>query len=251
MRLQCFLLLAWLTPAGFGAVCDAVHFAGGTYGFQLSGSPSISGSAKPAVAVGRIVLDAEGGLSGYSSLNFGGWYLGNPVSGTYQFQQDCSLTFRLQDDSGNFQNFAGSLSVDERNGNFQQTDAGANARGTLTKVPQTCGDPDFRPSYRFRLAGHGVGMETGADGAEVAVAGTIEASAGSLTVRAEDPSIPPTSGTYTVGSDCFVELEFPTPSAAAPGPTRKFRGILMNDGADLRGIETDPATAVTLTLNAR
>ena len=82
----------------------------GAYGFQLSGSSTISGRPSPVGGVGRLVFeDARRTVSGYSSVNFNGFFLGNPVTGSYEFQTDCTLTWTMQDDSGAFQHFKGTV----------------------------------------------------------------------------------------------------------------------------------------------
>src|SRR5271155_586859 len=89
-------------------VCDPAKLEG-AYGFELSGQTNISGESKPVVSVGRLVFDGQGVVSGYSSINFSGFFLGNPVTGKYEAHTDCTITWTLQDDSGAFQNFDGKL----------------------------------------------------------------------------------------------------------------------------------------------
>ena len=96
MRL--LLTLAFCVP-GFSQVCGNFDLSG-AYGFQLSGNPTIAGLAKPMAAVGRLDFSRDGKISGTSSVNFGGLFLGNPVTGTFTSTgANCSLTFDLQDDS--------------------------------------------------------------------------------------------------------------------------------------------------------
>jgi len=84
-----------MVASASGAVCGANDLSGG-YGFRLSGTNTISESPKPAAAVGRIVFEAGGEVSGTSSVNFDGLFLGNPVRGKYTFKTDCSLEFELR-----------------------------------------------------------------------------------------------------------------------------------------------------------
>src|SRR5580658_3284447 len=113
-----------LSCTAFAAdVCNPNDFQG-AYGFQLSGTSAISGEAKPIAGVGRMVLDGSGGLSGTSSVTFSGVLQGNPVTGTYEAHTDCSVSWALQDDSGAYQHFAGTMSPDGKRVQFRQTDPG-------------------------------------------------------------------------------------------------------------------------------
>jgi hypothetical protein len=108
-----FLLLWWILAlsVGHAAVCDPKAFHG-AYGLSLTGATTIGGPARPVAVVGRLVLDDSGNLSGISSASFTGLILGNQVTGKYEAQTDCSVTWTLQDDSGNLQHFAGTMSAD-------------------------------------------------------------------------------------------------------------------------------------------
>src|SRR5450755_2581193 len=133
MRTNWLLLLVLLPAAHAADYCDPVKLAG-PYAFQLSGSTTISGEQKPTASVGRIVFDGSGGLSGTASAMFSGFLLGNPVTGTYEAKQDCSVTWKLQDDSGAFQNFAGTLSPDLARIQFRQSDPGGAQLGIMQKT---------------------------------------------------------------------------------------------------------------------
>src|SRR5437764_11608644 len=113
-------------------VCDPAKLSG-TYAVQLSGVTTISGTEKPATSLARIVFDGSGNLKGTASAMFTGFLLANPVTGTYEAHADCGLTWKLQDDSGAFQNFSGTLSPDLNRAQFRQTDPGGAQRGILLK----------------------------------------------------------------------------------------------------------------------
>src|SRR3954464_3829082 len=95
------------------------------YGFQLAGTSTISGKPTPVAAIGRLTFDADGKVSGYSSVNFNGLFLGNPVIGTYEMNTDCGMTWKMQDTSGGWQSFAGKVKPGGGQIQFHQTDAGA------------------------------------------------------------------------------------------------------------------------------
>ena len=70
--------------------------------------------SKPSVSVGSLefqmgVRCTRAASRGYSSTHFSGFLQGNPVTGAYEAHNDCSLTWTLQDDSGNYQHFTGTM----------------------------------------------------------------------------------------------------------------------------------------------
>src|ERR1035441_10428503 len=113
MRMNWLFLL--VVPSGLAAqaalVCDPAKLIG-PYAFQLTGSTDISGTPQPTTSLGRIAFDGRGSLSGTASATFRGLLLGNPVTGSYEAKSDCSAIWKLQDDSGAFQNFSGTFSTD-------------------------------------------------------------------------------------------------------------------------------------------
>src|SRR5882724_3045809 len=86
-------------PTHAADVCAARDLQG-PYAFQLSGISTISGSPAPVAGLARLEFDGKSEVSGYSSVNFNGLLLGNPVTGTYEVSSDCKLAWSLQDDSG-------------------------------------------------------------------------------------------------------------------------------------------------------
>jgi hypothetical protein len=124
-------MLGSLPVASFG--CDLAHFPG-PYGFQLSGQTTISGTSKPVTSLGRIVFDSDGTIGGYSSVMFDGYLLGNPVTGKYETHPDCTVTWSLQDDSGAYQHFTGTIGADGKSVRFRQTDTGSARSGVMSRT---------------------------------------------------------------------------------------------------------------------
>ena len=192
----------------------------GPYGTQTSGVTRIAGGVpKPAVSLARLVFTEDKTVTGYSSVNFDGLLLGNPVTGTYEIKSDCTMSWSLQDDSGAYQHFGGTVTPGGNRVEFQQTDPDTGQHGIMEKVSDGCTDADFRPRYSFTLSGASTKRVLNA-----AVDGTFTTSDGS-------------SGTFKVDSDCIVHIEF------GDGET-KLRGILVNKGAEILAIEIDPDKAV-------
>src|SRR5215472_13509967 len=74
------------------SVCDPAKLQG-AYGFQLSGRITISGESKSVASIGRLEFDGKGDVSGISSVNFAGYFLGSRVTGRYEAHTDCSITW--------------------------------------------------------------------------------------------------------------------------------------------------------------
>src|ERR1043166_2141538 len=100
--LRVLVLAALLVGAAWAEACGRDDLFG-AYGFRLAGTTTISGEPRPLAVIGRVVFEADRHVSGTSSVNFNGLFLGNPVTGNYDFRTDCSLTFEFQDDSGGWQ----------------------------------------------------------------------------------------------------------------------------------------------------
>ena len=238
--------IAVAAPAAAADACNPSKLVG-AYGFQLSGDTTISGDSKPAVSVGRLVFDGHGILSGYVSANFAGYFLGNPVTGTYEAHDDCTIDWSLQDDSGAFQHFSGKLTADYSAAQFHQSDPGGAHNGVLQKVAAECSVKGLAPLYSFGIAGSTTPMNPGDAPRRISAAGSVEPdAAGNLKI-----TIPgggdPQAGTITVDSDCFAQISMALPS----GDTVNLRGILVNGGKQILAMETDAGAAVTAKFNAK
>jgi hypothetical protein len=227
------------------AACVPEKFQG-AYGFELSGSTTISGDIKPVAAIGRIVFDGTGGLSGVSSVSFAGYFLGNPITGTYTLQPDCKLAWSAQDDSGGFQHFSGTMTQDLNSGQFAQTDPGGARIGTLKKVADQCSTAGLKTAYDYTISGRIIPMNPGDKEGRVSASGLLGADEdGNLTVpRPGANSLD--AGTAAVDSDCIVQMSLSLPDQNA----MQFRGVLVDQGRQILAVETDAGTAVTARLTA-
>ena len=213
-------------PARGANVCGENEVLG-PYGTQTSGVTKIAaGVSKPAVSLARLVFNADKSVSGYSSVNFDGLLLGNPVTGTYEIKSDCTMSWSLQDDSGAFQHFSGTVTPGGNRVEFQQTDPDTGQHGIMERISDACTDADFRPRYSFTLSGASTKRVLNA-----AADGTLNTSDGS-------------SGTFKVDSDCIVHIEF-------TDGEMKLRGILVNKGAEILAIQIDPGKTVSARFTAQ
>jgi hypothetical protein len=200
-----FLLI--LLPASVALAADVCNPADlvGPYAFQLTGSTDISGTPRPTASLGRIVFDGRDSLSGTASATFRGLLLGNPVTGSYEAKWDCSVTWQLQDDSGAFQHFSGTLSPDGTRVQFKQTDPGGAQRGIMQKTSDTCSPADLQKEYYFTVSGSTRAMQPGEVGHAVSAKGKVDiAENGSFQIHARisgqrrqgDPRLPDGSGCH-------------------------------------------------------
>lgn len=229
-------------------VCNPADFHG-VYGFELTGTTTISGQPQAVVSVGRLVFDG-GGITGVAAVSFTGLYLGNPVTGSYEAHEDCSVSWSLQDDSGNYQHFRGTMSANALRVQFHQSDSSGPAQGSLRKAAETCGESDFQPRYRFTLVGKRIDVGTGQVSGPVSLQGVVNKTGDELTVMPSTDSAAAGSGTFEVQDDCFVQLEFMLPGESGLPQEMNFRGILVDGGRELLGMATDPGTAVSFRLTA-
>ena len=198
----------------------------GPYGAQTSGVTKIAAdTAKPAVSLARLVFNADKTLSGYSSVNFDGLLLGNPVTGTYEIKSDCTMSWSLQDDSGAYQHFSGTIAPGGNRVEFQQTDQDTGQHGIMERTSDACTAADFRPRYTFTFSGASIKRVL------------IAAADGTFTTADG-------SGTFTVDSDCIVHIEFVDEGS-------KLRGILVNKGEEILAIQIDPGKTVSARFTAQ
>jgi hypothetical protein len=232
-------------------VCNPTDLQG-PYGFHLSGETTISGHSMPVANIGRMVLAADGGISGSSTVMFAGYLLGNPVTGTYEARSDCTITWSLQDDSGAFQHFSGVATSDGTKVQFSQTDPGGAQHGTMARTSVECKTADLRSQYAFTLAGSTTPMVPGDTSSTIEAKGLIQSNGNAgFRMALSDSSTAMTDVTITVDTECNVDigLTLPTTGSATSIPTI-LRGVLIDGGAAILAIETDPGAMVSATFTA-
>ena len=240
------LLCALLMPMGYAAdVCNPATFPG-AYGFILSGNTTISGESQPVVSVARLVFDSSGKVSGTSSVNFSGYFLGNPVTGDYTVKDDCSLTWSLQDEFGGFQHFAGKLSPDGKRVAFGQTDPGGPQNGVMVRSSDRCLSSDFRGRYRIAFNGFIVDLDTGFPTGRISMNGVIESDGNTgLHFTSDRGSRKMEDASYQLEGDCVLHLQFPLEDQ-----TLNFRAVIVNDGKEVLGIQSDLTAVVTIRIRS-
>ena len=230
-----------------GEVCDPGAFHG-AYGFSLTGTTTVGGAARPVAVVGRMATENSGTLSGISSASFAGLILGNPVTGKYEAHMDCSVTWTLQDPSGAFQHFAGTMSVDGGQVSFRQTDPGGPENGIMFRAMDNCSASSLAGPFDFTASGSTVDVVTAAESGRVSLQGRMTADGAHNVSFASGPDQPVAAGSYEVAADCFVTLTLELPVDGKQPPAMHFRAIVVDGGRALLGIRINPGAVVSLRL---
>ena len=172
------------------------------------------------------------------SATFAGLLLGNPVTGSYEAKSDCSVIWKLQDDSGAFQNFSGTFSADGTRVQFKQTDPGGAQHGIMQKTSDNCSAADLRKKYHFTVSGSTTPMLPGDVSRTVSAKGMLD--------TAEN-------GSFQVDSDCAVRFQWTLPAqdGQVPEPLpMNMRGFLVNGGKEILAFQTDPGAMVAARFSA-
>lgn len=229
MRFACFPILFSVAAVLYADACDPARFSG-PYAFQLSGTTTISGTEKPTTVLGRLTFDGAGIVDGVSSAMFTGLLLSNPVTGAYEVHTDCTITWKLQDDSGAYQNFAGAVSQDLTRIQFRQTDPGGAQRGTMRKTLETCSAADLQKRYTYSISGTIIPMQ--------------ETSAATRTVSGKGILLADETPSLQVDADCTVQFSLLLRMPNGDQLPMKMRGYLVDGGKEILAIQTDPGAMV-------
>jgi hypothetical protein len=252
MRLAVFLTLISVLAVPLCAdVCNPADLQG-AYGFQLSGDTTISGESKPVSNVGRMILAADGGITGYSTVMFAGLLLGNPVTGTYEAHWDCTVSWSLQDDAGAFQHFSGVATSGGKTVSFSQTDPGGARHGRMSRTPAECKSADMRKQYAFTLSGTSIPMVPGESSGTVDAKGLIKSDGnGGFKLTITGDAATATDATVAVDAQCIVDMQLALPAKGAATITpMTLRGVLVDDGREILAIRTDPGAMVSAAFTA-
>ena len=251
--------------------CDARAFQG-AYGFSLTGATNIGDRARPVAVLGRLVVEDSEHLRGVSSASFMGLVYGNRVTGTYQVQMDCTITWTFQDSSGGIQHFAGNMTVDGGRILFRQTDPGGPEDGIMLRSMKACTESGLTRTFDFIASGSTFNLMNPAEARSIDFQGVLTADGAHKVSFVSDDGEPAIeAGTYELAEDCFVTVvvNFPaghqpppiisnSPSGGVviPGmlangqstPGLHFRAIVVDDGRQVLGMQIDPATTVAIRL---
>ena len=250
MRWSRLLLLSVLMGVSARAQYCEGREVSGPYGIQFSGDTAISKKRAPVAGMGRIVFAGDRTVNGYSTVEFDGLLLGNPVTGTYSLAHDCTLSLDLQDDSGAFQHFRGRVTDGGRLADLRHIDPGTGEQALLVRSAATCDARDLRAAYTLAVAGAHTPVDMPNAVTSVSAKGTFRRDYRGVLSVAWNPGTPQSRvvpAAANVQSDCVVEFEFDSPA----GNHWKLRGILVNHGAEILSLVTNPGEAITVRFTAR
>jgi len=251
---KCLLLLcasSFALPAMRAEVCDPKAFQG-AYGLFMNGAATIGSATRPIVVVGRLTLNDSGNLTGISSASFTGLILGNGVTGKYEAHDDCSVAWTLQDTSGSFQHFAGTMSADGRRVAFRQTDPGGPEGGTLRRTMDGCSASSLAGTFSATASGTTIDVNTAIDSGSVSFRGVVIADGAHNLLFVPGPDDQAVlAGSYDVQPDCFVGLVLELPAGGNKTTKMHFRAIVVDNGREVLAMQTDPGTAVEFRLIAK
>jgi hypothetical protein len=244
----CLALLTVCAPLAHSEVCNPADLQG-AYGFLLTGEAAIGAGPQPIATLGSLTFDGSGQISGTSSVKFTGLLLGNPVTGTYMAQEDCSVSWSLQDDSGGFQHFQGTMSSDGRRISFRQTDPGGARNGTMVRTAGACNSNSLSGRYNLSVSGSNIDVQTARNTGSISVKGFLDADGAGGVAFSSGSGLPPVSaGTYKFEDGCALHIVLKLPVGGDQTADMDFRGILADSGTAAFAIQTDPGGAVSLRL---
>ena len=241
-------ILAAAVPAARSDVCNPKDLQG-AYGFLLIGETTIGAGTQPVATTGRWTFDGAGHVSGTSSVKFTGVLLGNPVTGNYSAQEDCSVSWSLQDDSGNFQHFRGAMSSDGQRISFRQTDPGGAQNGTMARTPDNCNSASLNGRYSLSISGNSIDVDTAHNTGSVSLKGFLDADGAGGLAFSSNAGPTSSAGTYEFEDGCVLHLILKLPVAGDQTSEMNFRGFLGGDGNVVFGIQIDPGSEVSLRLS--
>jgi hypothetical protein len=224
--------------------------------------PIFPGSLVDTPYLGRYYFDGNGSVVGMENARDINGNLSpvNTVVGSYSVDDSCNASISLNGG----RNFTAVLAGQGQSAVFMETDeAGRGATGTLQRSAPSCANPSSPQSFAFRYTG--AAQTTSATFAGVAFqpyssvgtmnldgAGNFTMTSTVLTGGALQKSNQ--SGTYTVGTDCGIHLNFvSTNTAGLTGattggyePPSVFNGLLA--GSSANGLlSVQPGNGVNLT----
>jgi hypothetical protein len=249
---------AQITNVGFqGALSLPPTTTGGsitlTPGFG-SNPNSLSGSLP---GLGRYYLDGTGNVVGMSAASSTTPAVTSNV-GTYSVNVDCSGNVKLTNGAAYdiFVASDGTLITDVR------TDSTGGGEQGILRRAASCVTLNYPGNYTFAINGGTKQTPTGGTSGTYAYSatGTLNLNgSGSFTmaetlVTASGAARSTSTGSYTVGADCSVNLTFSTASGAnstsfvAPN---SFRFLMTDASSGLLSVQPDSATTLTGTLSAQ
>jgi hypothetical protein len=102
-------------------------------------------------------------------------------------------------------------------------------------------------TFNVTASGRTVDVNTGVDSGRVSVRGVLIADGARNLYFDSGPDEPAlAAGNYEVQDDCFVKLVMELPADEHQAAAMHFRAIVVDNGREVLGIQTDPGTVVAI-----
>ena len=132
---------------------------------------------------------------------------------------------------------------------FRQTDPGGAENGILLRTMDGCSVSSLAGTLQLTASGSTVDVNTAVDSGRISLRGVLIADGARNLSFASGPDEPALAvGSYEVLDDCFVKLVLELPADEHQAAAMHFRAILVDNGREVLGIQTDPGTVVALRL---
>jgi hypothetical protein len=233
----------------------------GTFGMQLSGaiapgaqgvggvalqgattaSTGTSTTAAPGTGIARMLLDGNGNITGYSSVNAQSQWLQGNLSGTYSVNDNCSVSLSLMDASGNSQNFNGIVVAQGNSAFLTQTNAGAGVSGTLRPLKGFCQTSDLVGTFGIQYFGTASSAAVSSTGL-LSLDGRGGLTATEWRLSGGASALVTSAGNINVNADCSASL---TLTSTVDGSSVNLSGLISLDEKQLFFIQSDAGKAVT------
>ena len=226
-----------ITLPAYGACSNAS--VKGAFGVLSSG---LNGSGLPASSVDQVTLDGAGNLSGFSTKSIDGSIITFTFTGTYTVAANCTGTATFNNQDGSIKHDNIFIYNGNRSAYLIQTDAGhvessvASVEGTAT-----CTNLGVKGSFALEATGQDPGTGQIAAGGRLTLNGTGGIT-GTMTrsINGAITSSAPTSGTYTINSNCSGTATV-TPRGL---PAVDLSLLVVNGGKEILFLQTDTGTVV-------
>ena len=241
MRFASYLLFLglWALRTASADACNPQDLHG-AYGLHLSGFAAVSGALTPAVVVGRLVFESGGKVTGESSANFNGLLLGNPVTGQYEFTDDCTLTMVLQDTSGALQHFEGYGTTGANEIQLEQTDTAVAASGMMQRASDKCTVAALQGKWVMSVDATTTSLAVDPVRRRFSARAVVsmDGSGGLQIGTGQDTAF----GAYRMDEGCVVQFEI---------GNAHLRGVLVGKGNEIFAIQTDPTQLASVRFTAQ
>ena len=238
--------LSAANTAQIGGGSCSTSMVSGTYFYVLAGTVVSGGQGVPYAALGELVADGSGNISGKSFGSVNGQPGTYSLSGTYSVQGSCTGTISLTDSQGTtaltFQIVNNGQGMVVAISNLDEVVTGKAYRQTSQSGSIQCNNGSLSGSYGYVLAG--VAAASGStvvysDSGQVSADGNGNLTSTSVADLGGTVASITGTGTYSVTSTCYG-----TATITSQAGTGNYVFAIAQDGQQILFLETDAGTTV-------